>query len=222
MKKASKKIQIKYGNILIGFLVVSLVVLVVLITFEVRNVLREITGEEEGEVVTLNEIAGYGYILTENHTEYFTELFFELKELLESDVRGDDFDENYARLVTKMFLADFYDLNSKVTKNDVGGVQFVFVPYQETFIQFATDIGGIYFYLETNLDGERTQKLPIVKEIEIVSVTLGEFLHEDLDPQYAAFIIEARIIYEENLGFDTSRTLVLARNGERIEIVEMR
>ena len=54
--------------------------------------------------------------MTENHTDYYKDLFKELKDLLSKE---DYSDSKYAELVSKLFVADFYDLNSKLNKNDI-------------------------------------------------------------------------------------------------------
>ena len=74
------------------------------------------------EIKKLDEIKGFSYYLYDNSTDLYKELFNELKTVLETD----PIDESkYAEIVSKMFVEDFYTLSTKVTNQDVGGLDFV-------------------------------------------------------------------------------------------------
>ena len=74
------------------------------------------------EIEVIDTIDNFDYALNDNETEYYNSVFNELKDLLSNDYENKD----YAVLVGKLFLIDFYDLNNKVMKSDVGGTQFVY------------------------------------------------------------------------------------------------
>ena len=84
--------------------------------------------EKPIKVKSVDEIEGYDYTLSSNATKYYKSLFKELKEVLEADEKDE---AKYADLVTKLFVADFYNLDNKVNKNDVGGVQFVYKDFRD-------------------------------------------------------------------------------------------
>ena len=152
MAKKKQNVKIKKVNVLIVILVIILVALLITIGVLAKNILKKDKKTAEPEVV--DKIGNYGYYLTDRSTSYFKELYEELKAL----VRKDNFDEKeYASLIAKMFVADFYDLDSKASKSDVGGVQFVYDKFQDTFVKFASDSNGIYYYVKSDLYGDRKQ-----------------------------------------------------------------
>lgn len=221
MSKQKRK-KIKYINIVLTGLVSSLIVLSLTTYIMVKGVIKSLsTNSDIKEVEIVDTIKDYGYVLTENDTELFKRYYYELKELLEKKSGHEDFEENYTKLIVQLFVADFYDLNSKINKNDVGGVQFVYEPYRESFCSYASDITGIYYYVENNTYGNREQKLPIVEDVEIVSVNRTQFEHEEFKDDHA-YVISVNIKYKEDLGYDKTVELILAHNNKKIEVVEMR
>ena len=143
-----KKKKIKYDNVIIFGLIGLLVLLLLITGILIFGIYKDTFGSKADGVEIIDTIDVYGYQLTENNTDYYKDLFNELKELLSNE---DYSDKEYAELVAKMFVADFYDLNSKLNKNDVGGYQFVYEGYQETFKKFASDVNGVYYYVDSNV-----------------------------------------------------------------------
>ncbi len=219
MKDKKEKKKIRGNTIGIIVCIVTLVVLLTVLAVMAVNLLKSMRSEEQGGVQILEELKDYGYQLTENNTEYFKELYYQLKNLLNGD-KSDTFEEDYAKLVAQLFIADFYDLNSKLDKTDVGGVQFVWEDSREVFKNFASDPNGIYYYIENNIDGERTQALPSVSEVVIDSIE-KEAYEGKVTKDEDAYKIQVTIVYEEKLGYDEKRTLILAHHGSKLEVVEL-
>ncbi len=157
-------------------------------------------------------IKGYDYTLREDATKYYKSLFKELKNTLESDEIDND---TYAELVAKLFVADFYNLNNKVSKNDVGGVQFVYEDYRDDFTKYATS--SIYKSVESNVYGKRTQKLPIVSNVSTVKNENMLFTYGD-KTDVEAYNISFEITYKEDLGYQTKGTLTLIHNDKKLEV----
>ena len=67
-----------------------------------------------------------------------------------------------------MFIADFFNLDNKISKNDVGGKEFVYSNYQTDFEKFAMD--SMYKSVENDVYGKRNQELPIVTKVEVTKV----------------------------------------------------
>lgn len=157
-----------------------------------------------------------GYELKETATTYYKNLFNELKvELSKKEVN----EENYAKLISQLFLSDLFTLKNKINQNDVGGVQFVYKPYQDDLIKLAKDT--LYSHVENNVYGDRKQELPVVSGINIVSVESTKFEYNDkIDKD--AYLIKTLINYEKDLGYQTESILVIIHNGERLEIAEMK
>ena len=79
--------------------------------------------KEPTQIKIVDNIEKYGYNLYENKTDLYKNKFNELKEVLNKE----EIDEKkYSEILAELFVIDFYDLNSKVTNTDVGGLDFVF------------------------------------------------------------------------------------------------
>lgn len=158
----------------------------------------------------VDEIDEYGYYLKENTSSYHKSLFKTLKDDIEDE-------QKYAKLVGQLFLSDFYTLDKKQTKVDVGGVQYLYESYQDEFILSSSDT--LYKVISPNNNDE----LPIVKEVIVKEVVQKEFGHIDSIYDPSAFIIDFEIIYEKDLGYDQEATLIIVRNqdNDKLEIAEM-
>ena len=216
MAKKKQNVKIKKVNVLIVILVIILVALLITIGVLAKNILKKDKKTAEPEVV--DKIGSYGYYLTDRSTSYFKELYEELKAL----VRKDNFDEKeYASLIAKMFVADFYDLDSKASKSDVGGVQFVYDKFQDTFVKFASDSNGIYYYVKSDLYGDRKQTLPKVKSVEVTSVKNTKFTNKKYVDE-KAYEVKTKVTYATDLGYPKSVKVVLVHNGKKLEVVEVK
>lgn len=173
--------------------------------------------EKQPQTTTVVEtLDNYGYSLRSNATSLSKSLFEELKKVLNQEPINE---EEYAKLVARSFLADFYTLDNKVTNNDIGGVQYVYSSVQDNFILKAQDT--LYKYVESNLYDEREQELPIVTAVEVTSITSTTYtLGEVTDDK--AYQVEATITYQKDLGYDSSRKLIIMHDeNDHLSIVEI-
>ena len=150
-----------------------LLVIFVLILLAIGGYLtyKELTSQKEPkEAKIINEIEDYGYKLKENKPERYKKLFKELKEILaETEVN----EEKYVSKISEMFIYDFYSLDDKTAKTDIGGVDFIYNEILENVLQNAQST--YYKYVENNIYNNRNQKLPIVDTITIDSVEQKDF-----------------------------------------------
>lgn len=211
MTKKKKK-RVKFKKILILLFVLILIIFVLVFGIKKLTTKKEVVTKE---VEVIDSINNFDYHLNDNETKYYNELFTSLKELLNNE--GYD-EKEYAILVSKLFLADFYDLNSKVMKSDVGGIQFVYSNYRNDFTLGAVD--SIYKFVESNVYGDRKQKLPVVKNVELVNVSNDSFEYLD-EVDENAYYLDMKIDYEKDLGYPTLVSLVLIHNGDKLEIAMM-
>ena len=72
-----------------------------------------------------------------------------------------------------MFVYDFFSLEDKAAKTDVGGVEFVHPNAVANFLLNAEDT--YYKYVESNIYGERKQELPAVDKVTVESIEKSEF-----------------------------------------------
>lgn len=213
-----KKKKIKYDNVVIFGLIGLLVLLLLITGILVFGIYKDTFGSNVEGVEIVDTIDKYGYQLSENHTDYYKDLFNELKDLLSKE---DYSDSEYAELVAKMFVADFYDLNSKLNKNDIGGYQFVYEGYQDTFKRFASDVNGVYYYVENNIYGDRKQDLPVIKEVSIESINNVSYAYGSISDT-DAYSVTVSITYKKDLGYPNSVDLILIHSNDKIEVVEMK
>ncbi len=169
------------------------------------------------EVKVLETIEKYGYVLYENKTDLYKEKFEKLKEVLNNETIVE---EDYALIISELFAADFYDLNSKVTNSDIGGIEFIYVPAKDNFSLAAKDT--IYKYVENNVYGDRKQKLPIVKEATSKLVEgKCSYIKDDLKDD-KCFKTTVDITYVENLSYPTKVDLVIVHVEEKLYITEVK
>ena len=167
------------------------------------------------KVESVDKIEGYDYTLSSNATKYYKSLFKELKAVLESD----DIDEaKYADLVVKLFVADFYNLDNKVNKNDIGGVQFVYKDFREDFKKLAAN--SIYKTVENNVYGDRDQDLPIVTNVSTEKKDSESFKYSDKSDD-KAYKINFEVEYKTDLGYQKTGSLTLIHNDKKLEVAAL-
>ncbi len=209
MAKTKKKL--KKGKLVVFLLIILFIVFGCVFMFKKKP--KNVPVSVQTEVI--DTIDSFDYQLNDNETEYYNELFNSLKDLLGND----DYDEEeYALLISKLFLTDFYDLNNKVMKSDVGGTQFVYSEYRSDFELGAID--SVYKYVQSNVYGDRKQELPIVKSIEKVDIYTDSFEY-NYDIDYDAYYVTLNINYDVDLGYPSQVKLVLIHNDNKLEIAKM-
>lgn len=197
----------KLSNILTVVVVILLIVLVIFI----KNIFDEIKNSSSEEVKVVNTIEKYGYILTENDTKIFKEEFKKLKNILDKE----EVDYlKYAEAISKLFVIDFYSLESALNKNDVGGVQFIYESSKENFVKKAKDT--IYNHIENNIYGKRKQDLPNVSEVILKNIEEKEL--DDFDISYG---LELSINYEKDMDYPESVNITVVNNNGKLEIVSI-
>ena len=169
------------------------------------------------ETKIVNQIDKYGYNLKDNKTKKYHKMFDELKKILSAKEVDE---EEYAKQITKMFIYDFYSLDDKTAKTDVGGVDFVYSEALANFLKKAEDT--YYKYVESNIYGNRNQSLPTVKEIEIKDVSQEVFAYGDKTDE-KAYIVQAEWDYTESefSKYQTSAKLIFIHDGDKLSLVEL-
>ena len=173
--------------------------------------------KESKKVKIVNQIEKYDYNLKDNKSKKYKTLFKELKELLSKEEVNE---EEYAKKITEMFIIDFYTLNDKITKSDVGGVEFLHKNVVENFLLNAEDT--YYKYLESNLYNNRKQSLPEVEEVTIEEVKTSPFNVENSVDENA-YIIKVKWTYTESefSSNQSSATVALAHDGIKLCLIEL-
>ncbi len=192
------------------------IILFIALLFGLKDIISVLKNNGASEVEILDTIEGYGYTLNENDSAYFKQEFKNLKKEL-TNKKVDE--KKYAELVSKLFVIDFFSLNSALNKNDVGGKQFVYTDYQDSFVKFAKD--GIYKYVENNIYGDRKQVLPSVKLVEIDEINQDEVTFKNGVTDEEAYFVTITITYDEDLEYQNKTSLVIIHNDKKLEIAKM-
>lgn len=205
-RKVKKKVIVLLVLIL---LLIALVVGVIMYTNSNKK-----TDSSSKKVV--DEIPEYGYVLDNNKTKLYKNLFKKLAEVLGKD--DVDYDE-YAKLVSELAVSDFYTLDNKTSKNDIGGVQFIRKDNRENFVLEASET--VYKYVEQNLDGKRNQELPIVSKIEVTDTKQEAYKYKDIIDD-KAYIIKVKLEYKKDLGYPEEVEVRLLHSDKKLEIYSMK
>ena len=205
-----KRRRLKKGFIILIIIIIVLALVVLLVG---KNLLSN--NKKTNKVEVSDNIEEYGYELNDNETKYYKSLFNELKkELSESDVD----EEKYASLLAQLFVTDFFNLDNKDNKNDIGGTQFVYADFQSDFEKLAKE--SVYKTLENNMYDSRNQKLPIVTNTEVINVE--KITYEYLDTSDSeAYEVNIQIEYKEDLEYQDECTIIIVHSNNKLEIVKM-
>ncbi len=200
-------------NKLFYFVMISLILVVIIIiglkfTFEflVKDDKNVVTKKE------LDSLELYGYTLDDYDSDLYKEYFNDLKNTLNSkEVNYED----YSKEIVKLFVSDFYTLDNKLTSSDIGGVEFIPSDMVENFKMHAGDT--MYNHVKTNIYGDRVQKLPIVKSVEVTNIENITYTYKD--KEYSAYRVSARWEYQEDLGYKNNEIFTLIKDNNKLYIV---
>lgn len=161
----------------------------------------------------LDSIELYGYTLSKNDTEIYKTYFKELSKVLNE--KTIDYTE-YAKLISKLFVIDLYTLDNKLASTDIGGLEFLHKDLKDNFKE---NMGStLYNFVESNIDGKRTQELPIVKDVNVSDVFETKYTYNKTE--YDAYIISTDITYEKDLGYPKSMKLTIIKDNNILYIVK--
>ncbi|MCI7559363.1 MAG: hypothetical protein MSS76_04525 [Clostridium sp.] len=161
----------------------------------------------------LDSIELYGYTLSKNDTEIYKTYFKELSKVLNE--KTIDYTE-YAKLISKLFVIDLYTLDNKLASTDIGGLEFLHKYLKDNFKE---NMGStLYNFVESNIDGKRTQELPIVKDVNVSDVFETKYTYNKTE--YDAYIVSTDITYEKELGYPKSMKLTIIKDNNILYIVK--
>ena len=112
-------------------------------------------------------------------------------------------EEKYATLETQIFISEFFTLSNKVNRSDVGGIQFVYKDYQESFTKLAME--GMYHYVENNIYGDRKQELPEVVNVDVINTEQKEYILSDDVTDEKAYYVDVTINYAKDVFYNRKR-----------------
>ena len=207
MKKVLNKNRLFY-------FVSTVLIIIVLIIIGVKFV-KDFIIKDNRQVVSKNNLDSlelYGYTLDDMDSKEYKEYFNELKAVLNSDSVNY---EEYAKGVVKLFVTDFYTLDTKITSSDIGGVEFIPSDMVDNFKMHAGDT--MYNHIKTNIYGDREQELPHVKSVSIDDITSETYTYKE--KEYEAYRVKASWSYAKDLGYDKEGEFVLIKDNNKLNIV---
>jgi hypothetical protein len=166
----------------------------------------------------VNTIKDYNYTLKDNKDATYKAMFYKLETIL----KAKKVDEKaYAKQISKMFIYDFFTLSNKESKADIGGTDFVYAGVLDNFLENAEDT--YYKYVESNIYGGRTQKLPTVEKVTIGEVTTSPYTYNSTTDD-AAYSVSITWTYTSKSfkSYQSKATLIFVHNGKRLDLVELK
>ena len=205
--KLKKKVKI--------LLIILLLILLAIIGFLTYKDL--VTDKSPKETKIINEVKDYGYKLKENKPEKYRKMFEALKEILAEEELDE---EKYVKKISEMFIYDFYSLDDKAAKTDIGGVDFIHSEILDNFLQNAQNT--YYKYVESNIYNNRKQKLPVVEEITINEVEKNEFKYADKTDNEAYYVkVNWTYVDNEFSSYQKEAQLIFVHDGKKLSLVEL-
>ncbi len=169
------------------------------------------------EAKILNTIKDYDYVLKDNKSKKYQTLFKELAKILEE--KEVDY-EKYVSKLAEMFIVDFYSLNDKTAKTDVGGVDIVHPTALSNFLENAENT--YYKYVESNIYNNRKQSLPEVDTVTIDSVEQTSFTFgETIDEEAYSVKVTWNYTDESFSDYQKEATLIFVHDGKKLYLVEL-
>lgn len=160
-----------------------------------------------------DEIKEYGYTLEKRDNDNFRQTFKELKKELKKD--NIDY-ENYAKLLTKLYIIDLYTIDNKENTYDIGGTEYIIDEANENYETKIKDT--LYKYIEDNSKNNRQQELPTVKEVNIEEITKDVYKYNEQN--YDSYIVKTSVEYEKDLGYDKKIIVTIIKKDKKLYIVK--
>ena len=159
----------------------------------------------------IDSIELYEYTLNNNDTSIYKDNFKALSKVLND--KPINYSE-YSKLISKLFIIDLYTLNNKMGSTDIGGLEFI---HKDLRDNFKDNMGSsLYKFMETNLDGQRKQELPEVKDVEIIDITDTTYTYKN--NIYDGYIVNAKWTYVKDLGYQNTIKLTIIKEKDILYI----
>lgn len=195
------------SKIILLFIVVGVILFSILFIKIYNDFIKDNSAQKE-----ISSIEYYGYTLNSNDTDLYKSYYKELDKVLKE--KQVDY-RSYASLLSKLFIVDVYNLNNKLASTDIGGLEFIHPDLKENFKENMSET--LYKYVESNIDGKRTQELPIVKEVKVNNVFETKYTYNNTE--YDAYLVNMNWSYEKDLGYQTSSKLTVIKVDNILYVV---
>lgn len=161
---------------------------------------------------SIETIEKFNYTLKSNDPKIKKEKFKELKDILSK--KDIDYEE-YAKKLAEIFAIDVYYLDCKISKYDIGGLEYILDSERSKFKSLMQDT--LYSNIVDNSDDKRSQQLPIVTNV--TSSDFKKTSYKYKDKEYSAYSVKIKIDYEEDLGYDKEVLITIMKNESKLYVV---
>lgn len=207
MKKKNSKI------VIISFIVVIIVIFGFIFISSMGKDNNKVKEQKKEDEITEN---GFDYVLYEQKSKLYKEYYAKLKEeLSKKEINY----EEYAKIISQLFVTDFYSLEDKKTATDIGGLDFIHSDIKDNFVLKAKDT--LYKNIESDVYGERKQELPKIEKVDIKSSTATS-VNKDKLVDENAYQIVVSIEYEKDMGYPKEVTLTLVHDEKKLYIIDIK
>ena len=173
--------------------------------------------KEDKPIVTssvVDTMESYGYSLDNRDIKIYKEIYYELKDILDSE----EIDyEKYGEKIATLFVIDLFTISNKINKYDVGGLDFLYEEEKEMFKNKVMDT--IYKNVEDNRYDTRKQNLPTVSKI-IINDTKKITYEISKNKKIDAYEYDLEIEYKENLSYDEKATVTVVIDDNKMYVVK--
>lgn len=208
MKKSKRNLVL-----IITITLIILLLVCVILSLVIKKDNKDDKNINNNEIKKVDVIDKFGYYLEEDATSYYKTLFNDLKKVINE--KKIDY-EDYAMVLSKLFITDVFTLDNKITSSDIGGLQFIYPLFKDDFIKINQN--GLYSSIDSNVYNDRTQELPIVREVNVESISDSIFNYND--KEYDGYEVSLTIDYEKDLGYPTSYKLVLIKENDYLYVAK--
>ena len=202
----------KLKRIMLLTLFILLIILVLVIYFKFFK--KEQKEIKENKVV--DTIKNYDYHLKEEDSKLTSTLFNELDKVLSDEEINE---EEYAKLISQLFVIDFYTLNNKLSNTDTWGIQYIHPDIKDNFIIKAENT--VYKYVKSNIYGNRTQELPIITNTIIEDIKVTDYTSKTYKDNNS-YQIKIKVEYQKDLKYHTEIELKLIHKDKKLYIIEVK
>ena len=193
-------------------LIIIIILILVVSCFGIGKIfLKNNQSKTKNEVKIISNIENYGYTLDDRDTKYMKKTFQELESILNNKELNE---KEYAKTLSKLYIIDFYTLNNKNNKYDVGSLEYILTDKVEMFKTKAMDT--IYSDIIDNTYKDRIQDLPEINNVNIIDVE--ETTMELNKEERFCYKVSLEFTYKEDLGYDKEGEVYLVKNNNKLEI----
>lgn len=197
----------KYKRLLLILFILILIVISIIVVGKL------ITKAPKNDVKVVDSIDSFSYTLDERDTSLMKNTYNELKKVLkEKDIDK----EKYASLIAQLFVIDLFTMDNKINKYDVACLEYVYPDSLDNFKMNVEDT--LYKKLEDNTFGKREQVLPIVKDVNVNNINIGNYKIGDIEMD--SYVVNLNWSYEKDLGYDNSANITLVSLDNKLYVVE--